>query len=234
MLDCEVFIGWDTRQRLAWQVCARSILAHAKLPPPIRPIGLKTLGDWYRRPTDVRDGVLFDTVSGAPMSTEFALARFFVPFAARTHWALFVDGDFLFRADVAELLEQADQRYAVQVVMHSHQPHERVKMDAQPQSAYARKNWSSCVLWNLRHAGNGPRFGVTEANTKPGLWLHQFAWLQDHEIGALPPGWNWIDGWSAPDAEPKAVHFTAGVPPLVGDTGPYSAEWRQHLTAGER
>jgi hypothetical protein len=33
-------------------------------------------------------------------------------------WALFVDGDVLLRADVADVFALADARYAVQVVQH--------------------------------------------------------------------------------------------------------------------
>ena len=229
MTDCEVFIGWDARERSAWEVCARSIMRHAAVPPAIRPIGIATLHGTYLRPFERRRGmaggsVLWDTISDAPMSTEFSLARFFVPLVARARWALFCDGDFMFRADVHELIALADPRYAVQVVKHEHHPAERTKMDGQPQTDYPRKNWSSLVLWNLGHAA-ARRLWKAEANMQPGLWLHRFGWLKDHEIGELPAEWNWLEGSSDPAVEPKAVHYTRGTPDMLDEPLAFEWEW---------
>ena len=228
-MDVEIFIGYDSRERTAWEVCARSIIRHAALPPTISPIGMGTLNGHYRRPTERRDGILFDTVSKAPMSTEFALARFFVPCVAKASWALFCDADFMFRADVAELFALADMRFAVQVVKHEHHPIDKVKMDGQPQTDYPRKNWSSLMLWNMQHAGVR-RLKLGDANTMPGLWLHQFAWLDAHEIGALPLEWNWLESVSSPAIEPKAVHFTRGVPGMIKPPVAYAEEWLSHVS----
>ena len=225
-----MFVGFDERERTAWEVCARSIIRHAALPPTISPIGMGTLNGRYRRPTEQRDGILFDAVSNAPMSTEFALARFFVPTVARAHWALFVDTDFMFRADVAELFALADMRYAVQVVKHEHHPREHVKMDGQPQSDYAMKNWSSCVLWNMVHAANR-RLWQDDLDHRPGLWFHQFGWLRDDEIGELPGEWNFLEGVSDPTIEPKAVHFTNGCPDMPGyENSLHAYEWCGYLS----
>lgn len=221
----EIFIGYDSRERAAWEVCARSIVRHAALPPTISPIGMGTLNGAYRRPTERRGGILFDTVSDAPMSTEFALARFFVPCVARAQWVLFCDADFMFRADVAELFALADHRFAVQVVKHDFHPADVVKMDGQPQTDYPRKNWSSLVLWNMAHAAN-KRLWQADLDTRPGLWFHQFGWLKDHEIGELPAEWNYLEGVSAA-ADAKAVHFTAGTPDMPGhENSRHADEWR--------
>ena len=235
MSDVEVFIGFDPRERMAWNVCARSLLAHSSYPPPVQPIARVPLQGLalYTRPTGQAHG-LWDEISKAPMATEFALARFFVPFVSHARWALYVDGDFLFRADVGELFRLADPRFAVQVVKHEHAPEETVKMDGQAQSAYPRKNWSSAILWNLRHIGNGPRYSIRDANAKPGLWLHSFGWLKDEEIGDLPLHWNWLEGSSTREIEPKAVHYTRGTPDLPGyGDSAYADEWFRYLTAAE-
>jgi hypothetical protein len=234
--DVEIFIGYDPRERRAWDVCARSLQAHAAEPLTIRPIGRTTLGpDLYMRPTTrTVDGILFDKTSQAPMATEFAIARFFVPLVTRARRALFVDCDFLFRADVAELIAQADDRFAVQVVKHQHVPVEAEKMDGQPQTSYERKNWSSCVLWNMHHAGARDRLSFAMVNEQRGLWLHQFSWLRDQEIGELAPAWNWLEGSSDPAIDPKAVHFTRGTPDMPGYEGvPFADEWRSYLTRTE-
>jgi hypothetical protein len=224
MSDREIFIGFDSRARSAWEVCARSIVRAAALPPTISPIGLATLDGAYRRPTERRGEILFDVVSGAPMSTEFALARFFVPCVSRARWALFVDGDFMFRADVAELFALADPKYAVQVVKHRHEPKEKNKMVGQVQTDYPRKNWSSLVLWNMKHAGNA-RLWQSDLDCQPGLWFHQFRWLHDAQIGELPEEWNWLEGHSDPAICPKAVHYTRGTPDMLKEPLAFEQEW---------
>lgn len=223
----EVLIGFDPREKRAWEVCARSIIRNSKIPPPIRPLGISTLGKLYARPTEVREGRLFDVVSNAPMATEFSIARFFTPIVGRERWVLFCDSDFMFRADIDEILDLADSRFAVQVVKHDYRPIETEKMDGQIQSGYDRKNWSSLMLWNMRHAGH-KRIWVDDANTQKGLWLHQFSWLKDGEIGELPPEWNWLEG-TQPIENPKGVHFTRGTPDMKGyENVPYADEWRKY------
>lgn len=223
----EIVIGYDPRERVAWDVCARSILRHAKTPPSIRPIGIRTLGEEYARPTEVRDGRLWDVISEAPMSTEFALARFFVPLDSRDRLVLFCDCDFLFRADPHELVEHFDPKFAVQVVKHA-QEGGGEKMDGQVQTSYPRKNWSSLVLWNMHHAGNR-RFWHGDVNRNPGLWLQQFGWLKDHEIGDLPAEWNHLVGVNPPNADAKGVHMTLGIPAMPGyENCEFADEWRSY------
>lgn len=44
-------------------------------------------------------------------------------------------------------------------------------------------------------------------------FLHRFLWLDDEEIGGLDKGWNYLEGWYAPQYEKlRAVHFTRGGP----------------------
>lgn len=230
----ELFIGWDPRLARSWNVCARSAVAMSPSgPPDIRAISSSLLGGHYGRPTQSRNGQLFDGISNAPMSTEFSLARFWVPVEARAHWAIFCDGDFLWRCDPARLLDEVDPRFAVSVVQHQHRPAEDVKMDGQVQTRYERKNWSSLMVWNLQHAGSR-RLQAFDLNTQPGLWLHGLAWLKDDEIGALDPRWNWLEGTDDPAMDPHAVHFTRGTPDLPGyEAVPFADEWRGYLTREE-
>ena len=100
-------------------------------------------------------------------------------------------------------------------------------MDGQIQTFYARKNWSSVVLWNLDHPGN-KRLTLEHLNTKPGRDLHAFKWLSDDEIGELPVEWNWLVGVYEPNDQAKLLHFTLGVPDMQGyEDCDHAGLWRQ-------
>jgi hypothetical protein len=229
----EIYIGHDAREQRAWDVCARSIQAHASAPVSIHPISRHTLGVSYQRATETQHGRLWDVASNAPMATDFSLARFWVPAeAGRAGWALFVDADFLFRADVWQLAAAADPACALQVVKHQHEPAEHLKMDNQIQTRYPRKNQSSCMLFNLSHAAHR-RLDEHALNRQPGLWLHQFGWLRDDEIGDLDPLWNVLDGQPRPLQFTKAYHYTRGTPDMVDCATEHNAEWWSWLTPRE-
>jgi hypothetical protein len=225
----QVFIGHDSRELDAYQVCVDSMRKRSKVDPIITPISSKTLGNIYTRPETTRDGVRYDVISGAPMATEFSLARFFVPYLARKGWAIFCDCDFLWRADVNELFALADPRYAIQVVAHPSLPSGPSKMDGQPQLGYARKNWSSLILFNCEHPS--VHLPLAYLNSARGLELHQFDWVSNELIGKLPWTWNWLCGVEPlpvlrEQEDPKAVHFTLGVPSMPGyEKQPYADEW---------
>jgi hypothetical protein len=104
-------------------------------------------------------------------------------------------------------------------------------MDGQQQTQYARKNWSSVMLWNLDHPAHD---AVTSEllNSVPGRDLHRFCWLDDELIGALPPAWNYLVGHTRlPDPkDAKLVHFTEGTPDMLGyESCEFSDEWREEL-----
>lgn len=231
-----VAIGWDAREEAAYQVARHSLLRHATIPVQAVRLVLSHLQGrgLYTRPLERRPGGLWDPVSQAPMSTEFAISRFFLPWMAGTEqpvregWALFVDGDVLFRRDVADLWALRDPRFALQVVKHQQQvgKGER-KMDGQPQTAYPRKNWSSVVLWNLAHPAH-QRLDLDMLNHAPGRDLHGFCWLASEEIGSLPAEWNWLEGYGDPAVDPALVHYTRGGPWMPGwDHVEYAGAWRE-------
>lgn len=103
-------------------VAKASIERRASVPVLISPLYLPHLGQSLHRPIENRDGQLWCPISKAPMSTEFAISRFCVPFIQREGWALFADCDILCTADIAELFALADDRYAVMVVKHEQLP----------------------------------------------------------------------------------------------------------------
>ncbi len=212
MLD--VFIGWDPREAEVADVARFSIERRAPT-GSVRVSNLKMSEmrdrDLYWRPTERRDGVLWDVISEAPMSTEFAITRFLSPLLGESDWVVFCDCDFLWRVDINELLAVADPQYAVMCVQHTHVPAETVKMDNQVQLRYQRKNWSSMMLCNRKHPAN-QKLTADLINTLPGRDLHRFCWLDDKEIGALPTTWNWLEGTSDPSIDPNVVHYTRGGP----------------------
>lgn len=229
MSELPVFIGWDRNEEEAWQVCASSLVEWSSLPLRIQRIGDDSPG--YARLSHQQGKQRIDSVDGTPFSTSFSFARFMVPFLTKERLALFMDCDFLIRADVAELMALADDRFAVQVVKHRHEPHEHLKMNGIEQSRYERKNWSSLVLWNLRHPSN-KFLTLQDINSKPGWWLHGFRWLKDEEIGELPMEWNYLVGFYP--ERPKALHYTLGGPWFeTCKKGPFAQEWieaRKRLT----
>lgn len=239
-MSATIFVGWDPREVEAYRVCEHSLKRSASGPVDVRPIVLDDLRrqGLYRRPTERRGGQLWDVISEAPMSTEFAISRFFLPLlAARAGlgegWAVFCDCDFLWLGDVYELLGEAKPGKALYCVQHRYEPTETVKMDGQAQLRYLRKNWSSLMLFDLAHPAHR-KLTLDLLNDVPGRDLHRFCWLADEEIGALSPDWNWLEGASPPttDRLPRAIHFTRGGPWMEGwrhvqHADLWLAAWRQ-------
>jgi hypothetical protein len=233
-----VWIGFDPREAAAFAVAketARKVRRGCEI--QVRGVVLAGLiGEGlYRRRTSVKDGRLFDEISEHPMATEFAISRFLVPHLATRFsggpygYALFMDCDVLVRTPLQDLFALADPSKAVMVVKHNHQPAEAAKMDGQVQSRYARKNWSSVMLFNLDHPANAA-LTVDLVNSVPGRDLHAFCWLEDEDIGGLDASWNWLVGHSSPEIEPDIVHFTDGIPTMPGyENCAYADEWRAAL-----
>ena len=181
----------------------------------------------YQREKDVRGRQAFDVIDNKPYSTDFAFSRFLIPalLGQQESWVVFCDDDFLWRESPDGLLPLLDGTKAVMVVKHEHNPPIGPKMDGQTQTQNRRKNWSSMIVWNLAHPSNR-RLTVTDANTASVVFLHQFGWLQDDEIGELPEKWNWLEGHSSSEIDPAAVHYTRGGPWLQAYRHTaYADEW---------
>jgi lipopolysaccharide biosynthesis glycosyltransferase len=217
----KIFVGYDIREDIAYQVCEYSIKKHNEKAEviPLKQKELREAGI-YTRPID-------------PLSsTEFTFTRFLVPYLSDYKgWAVFVDCDFVFVDDVKNLFDKADDRYALMVVKHDYTPSEGIKMDGCKQLPYPRKNWSSSILWNCGHKSN--RILTTDTiNTQTGQYLHRFQWLKDEEIGELKPDWNWLAGWyeEPRDGSPKAIHYTEGGPWFREYRRcPYHKIWKKYL-----
>lgn len=235
-----VWIGYDPREFGAFAIAHYSIRRFDQYYLPIRGLVLSELRKQklYQRETRQRfneEGKLelIDVLSIAPgyngrISTEHANARFLVPLLCKTGWALFMDCDVMVRANLDELFALADPSKAVMVVHHDYEPAESEKMDGQVQTKYARKNQSSVMLINCAHPSHR-KLTLAAINKLPGRDLHRFYWLDDDEIGELPPEWNYLEGVTKlpPGIEPKLVHFTRGLPDMAGyENCEYADEWR--------
>ena len=199
----KVFVGYDPREDIAYQVCKHSILTRQPN-ANVRPLVQKELRDahWYTRPVDKL------------ASTEFTFTRFLVPELANFKgWALFMDCDMILTTDIKELFDQTDDKYAVMCVQHDYTPKEGIKMDGQKQTIYPRKNWSSVMLFNCAHPSNA-RLTQDMVNDPElnGAYFHRFSWLKDEEIGELDHTWNYLVGVYDDIEKPKLIHYTEGGP----------------------
>lgn len=213
-MSFRVYIGYDSREREAYEVAAKTAHGFGCSVHPVYEDRLREAG-LLTRPTDRRGNTIWDFNSSAPQSTEFAISRFFVPLLAHTGWCLAVDCDVVFMRDPHGLMEFATEDKAVLVVKHPPLTGTGTKMDGQIQTVYQRKNWSSVILWNLDHPAT-KRLNLLSLNQWPGRDLHAFRWLSDFEIGELPPEANWLVGVQPKPRNPIIAHFTLGVPAMPG------------------
>jgi hypothetical protein len=209
-----IYIGYDPREAVAFYTLAHSILRRSSIPVSIAPLMQRQLKRLYTR------------ARGPTESTEFSLTRFLVPaLAGYRGWSLFMDCDMLCRADIAGLAAEIDRQpdKAVLVVKHDYVPKTERKFLNQVQTKYARKNWSSLMLFNNeRCRALTPEY----VNSASGLELHRFAWIDDGLIGSLPREWNWLVTEYPYNPEAKIVHYTLGGPYFDGYRDcDYAAEW---------
>ena len=163
---------------------------------------------------ELREQLIYTRPKDIHSSTEFTFTRFLVPrLVDYQGWAIFCDCDFLWLGDIKDLIDQADDRYAVMLVKHDYRPQNTVKMDGKRQEYYPRKNWSSMVMFNCGHPKNR-WLTPYHINNATGQELHRFSWLTDKDIGSISPEWNWLVGWYHQpwDGVPKALHYTEGGP----------------------
>lgn len=206
----KIFVGYDKREDIAWQVCRHSLLRHASgdiTVIPIRQDSVRELG-LYTRPYDKSS------------STEFSLTRFLAPYlAAQGGWIVFCDCDFLYTADITKVVEGLDPARALYVVQHDYEPKFAIKMDGKQQTIYPRKNWSSFMVFNCDHP-DVKALTPEVVNTATPAFLHRFEWIKDGDaIGALDLDWNFLEGeYPKPEQTPRVIHYTNG--------GPWFDEWQ--------
>lgn len=184
------FVGYDPREAVAYHVCCQSILENTKYPVSFHPVR-----------GERRDG-----------SNDFIYARFLVPWLCGfSGSAVFVDGDMIVRGDISDLFALRRLDVGAQCVQHAYKTKHPTKYLGNKNEDYPRKNWSSVILWNCAHAAHRvltPEF----VQSQPGSFLHRFAWLDDADIGALDPLWNWLAIEYDDNPAAKLVHYTLGTP----------------------
>ena len=200
--EIRVFIGFDPREAIAYHVCMQSIIHNTKQQVAFYPIQ-----------GERRDG-----------SNDFIYARFLVPHILKFEGsAIFMDGDMIVRADIAELAALADPSKAVQCVPHDYKTAHPVKYLGNKNEDYPRKNWSSVMIWNCEHPANKvltPDYVAVST----GSHLHRFGWLSDDQIGALPNEWNRLVLEEPMTSGDKLRHYTIGTP-CFDDYSASDQEW---------
>ena len=211
-----VFIGYDSKEKVAFNILSYSILKNSTKPVAITPIYLNNIKDDFVRERN------------SLSSTEFSFSRFIIPHLMNYQgWALFMDCDMLMRADIAELWRLRDDKYAVQVCKHDYTPRTEKKFLGQVQTKYEKKNWSSFMLMNCKKC---TQLTPNYVNRATGLELHQFKWLEsDHLIGNLPLDWNWLADEYVYKEDVKNIHYTEGGPYFTEyQNCNYSKDWKEY------
>lgn len=199
-----VFIGYDSKAPVLYNVLQHSIQVRSSQPVSITPLMLSQLKGVYSREKN-------------PLaSTEFSFSRFLVPYLSEYEgWSLFIDNDMVMTDDIAKLWALREDKFSVMCTKHVHTPDEGVKFLNTIQTKYEKKNWSSCILFNNAKC---KRLTPEYVNTGSGLNLHQFKWLEsDDEIGDIPLEWNYLADTGQVSEKKSMIHYTLG--------GPYFKEY---------
>lgn len=197
----KVFIGWDSREDIAYQVAKKSILNHTKDVQvyPIKQNHLRELGIYTRNVDELA-------------STEFTITRFLTPFLSDyAGISIFMDCDMLVQVDIREILKEIDYKDPVTCVQHEEYiPRSSVKMDGKSQQYYPKKNWSSFMVFNCGHPCLKNNLNLLSINNNSPSYLHRMEWASS--IGILPHTWNYLVGYYHDIEKPNILHYTDGGP----------------------
>tara|TARA_B110000196_G_C21123894_1_gene654725 strand:- start:172 stop:861 length:690 start_codon:yes stop_codon:yes gene_type:complete len=209
---CNVFIGYDYGEPIAYHILSESIRSHASGPVSITPLSLNNLPEFKR-------------AKESNQSTDFAFSRFLVPYLSKYKgWSIYMDCDMMFRSDIYDLYGHATYKYSVMCCKHDYIPKQDVKFRAAKNLTFTKKNWSSVMLFhNSQCTALTPEY----VNKASGLELHQFKWLErEHMIGDIPLEWNWLVNEYNYNSDAKNVHWTLGGPWYKDyENQDYADEW---------
>jgi hypothetical protein len=216
----KIFVGYEEEYPESFTVCKSSI-ERFNTTHEIVPLIKTNL---------IREKLYSRPVAGE--NTDFAFTRFLVPYLCDYKgYALFCDGDFMWRCDPAEIEAFQDDEYAIHVVKHPQLiTSEHMKMNSHINIPYEKKYWSSLMYMDCTES---EVLTIDYVNTATASDLHSFKWLPDDiVIGELPVTYNMLLGYYQID-DPKAVHFTDGGPWLEGyESVEYADEWNKIKNSG--
>lgn len=199
-MKIKIFIGYDSREKIAFHVLSHSIISNSSVPVSITPINLNNFKKFYNR------------IKGKKDSTEFSISRFLTPYLSNFEgYSLYMDCDFIILEDLAKLFRfiRKGPNKNVWCVKHKYIPKDRSKFLKEKQFIYEKKNWSSFMVFNNKKCKIlTPKF-VSHAS---GLHLHQFKWTNEKLIGSLPKKWNILVGENKIPKKFNALHYTLGGP----------------------
>lgn len=197
----KIFIGWDSREDIAYQVCKKSIVINNNNIEvyPIKQDYLRELGIYTRQ----KDSLA---------STEFTLTRFLTPFLSDySGISIFMDCDMLVQIDIEKVLKEIDYKDPVTCVQHlPYKPKTNYKMDGKLQAEYPKKNWSSFMVFNCSHPSLKNNLSLKIVNTQTPKYLHRMEWATS--IGSLSHSWNYLSGYYNDIDNPNIIHYTDGGP----------------------
>lgn len=250
-----VFIGFDDREKEAYQVAKYSIEKYSKdLDPeinlvihklehkPLRSSGL------FTRPFTVEGttGQYIDGIDGKPFSTQFTFTRFLVPELwknlsdpNKSPLVMFVDCDFLWLDNLKKMFKQIEQdkmknqgKAPVYCTQHDYKPKSSIKMDNINQTAYNMKLWAAMMVFDMDNPEN-LKLTPELVNTAKGRDLMNFCWLSNHhDIAHIDESWHFIPNHSEKnpmDGMVKVIHYTTGGPNLTNcRDNKYVSVWDKH------
>ena len=198
--NLKIFIGYDSREKIAYHVLSQSIIENSSIPVTITPINLRNIRKFYKRPKAKKH------------STEFSISRFLTPYLSNFKgYSLYMDCDFIVLGDIANLLKIVFKKKKVLwCVKHKYYlPKDKIKFLKEKQLPYKKKNWSSFIIFNNSKCKILTPKLVSKAH---GLYLHQFKWTKENMIGSLPSNWNVLVGEQKIPKKINALHYTLGGP----------------------
>jgi lipopolysaccharide biosynthesis glycosyltransferase len=198
-----IYIGYDHRQPLAYNVCQHSIHRHASKAVDIQPLMLKKLPIKRRGLTD------------------FTYSRYLIPYLdGYLGSALFLDADIIVRDDIFKLYEIVGEP-----ISNSHLSEEQY---AELPAVWVVKNKKVRFEWpSVMYFNNWKCNQLTLEYIETGS-PQTFEWAR--KVGELPQEWNHCVGYDEPNDEAKIVHFTQGIPcwPETRDCE-YADKWNEEF-----
>ena len=202
-----IWVGYDVRVPLQYNVLAHSIVTTASRPISVTPLIIEQVDQVVRDKEMIYEiGAGFKRIG----LTCFTYTRFMVPYLNNYEgWSLFMDSDMLVQDDIHKLLALADDRYTVMVVKNK-----------------LRFEWASVMLFNnAKCKVLTPEFVTNSKN------LHGIGWCKEEEIGELPAEWNHLENVDEPKDKISLIHYTQGVPywEKTANT-PNAVSWHQEAS----